>query len=188
MRRSAPIEDAFVVDMNERDGSTRETARPRPSARVVLLDADDRMLLVRAEWDDRSLWFTPGGRIEDGESPEQAARRELEEETGVDPRMLRWEGVVWLRDWTWYYAGGAVWYDSHEHFYLARLPVRGGNLAHPERVRQTPEEIATLREWRWWDLDALRAEAPPTSPACLLDILPALIEGGCPAEPLAIGE
>ncbi|RLT39165.1 MAG: NUDIX domain-containing protein [Chloroflexi bacterium] len=174
--------------MPDLDGRTRETALPRPAARVVLLDADDRVLLIRAEWDGRSLWFTPGGRIEPGESPEAAARRELREETGVDPAMLRWEGLAWLRDWTWRWVEGDTWYASHEHFFLARLPVRGGNLAHPERVQHTPEEILALREFRWWTLDDLRASSEPTSPACLLEVLPALIEDGCPAEPLAIGE
>ncbi len=102
--------------------------------------------------------------------------------------MLRWEGLAWLRDWTWRWVEGDTWLAIHEHFFLARLPVEGGNLLHPERVEDPPEELLTLREWRWWSLDELRAERPPTSPVALLDLLPALIEGGCPAEPLAIGE
>ncbi len=170
------------------DGRSRETAEPRPSARVLVLDADDRVLLIRSEWDGRSLWFVPGGRIEPGESPEVAARRELHEESGMEPGTLRWDGLAWLRDWTWHYAAGDRWYVSHEHFFLARLPVEGGNLLHPERVDHTPHEILTLREWRWWSLDELRAERPPTSPVALLDLLPALIEDGCPEAPIAIGE
>lgn len=78
--------------MPDPDGRTRVTAIPRPAARVVLLDTDDRVLLIRSKWDGRSLWFTPGGRIEEGESPEEAARRELHEETGIEPQMLLWEG------------------------------------------------------------------------------------------------
>ena len=170
------------------DGHTRETALPRPAARVVLLDADDRVLLIRAEWDGRSLWFTPGGRIETGESPEAAARRELHEETGLDARMLRWEGLAWLRDWTWHWVQGDTWYASHEHFYLARLPVRGGELPHEEHAAPTVEEVLALREARWWDVDDLRAEAPSTSPVTLATLLPALIAHGCPPAPLAVGE
>src|SRR3990172_13090321 len=137
-------------------GRSRETAIPRPAARAIVLDAEDRVLLIRAEWDGRSLWFTPGGRLDAGETPEAAARRELREETGLDPGMLRWEGVVWVRDWTWRWVEGDTWYASHEWFFLARLPVRGGNLAHPERVDHTAEEVLALREARWWDVEELR--------------------------------
>jgi 8-oxo-dGTP pyrophosphatase MutT (NUDIX family) len=55
-----------------------------PAARVLLLDAADRVLLLR--WIDPArglVWVTPGGRIDAGESPEQAARRELHEEVGI---------------------------------------------------------------------------------------------------------
>ena len=173
-------------DPSPLDGRSRETAVPRPSARVVLLDAENRVLLIRSEFDGRILWFTPGGGIEPGESPEEAAHRELREETGLDAAEVRWEGPCWLRDWTWHWEARHRWVASHEHFFLARFPGPGpalpnGNHAH------TQEEVLQLHEWRWWSLDELRAEAAPTSPACLLDVLPALIGGGCPAEPLPIG-
>ena len=169
-------------------GRSRESAIPRPAARAIVLDAEDRVLLIRAEWDGRSLWFTPGGRIEPGESPEAAARRELREETGLDAGMLRWEGLAWLRDWTWHWVAGDTWYASHEYFYLARLPVRGGPLPHDEHAAPTVEEVLALREARWWTVDALRAEAPSTSPVALATLLPALIAEGCPPTPLAVGE
>jgi len=168
------------------DGRTRETAVPRPSARVVVLDEADRILLVHSQWDGRSLWFTPGGRVEDGETPEDAARRELVEETGLDPATLRWEGVCWVRDHTWRSEQQARWIASHEHFYLARYPGAGPALPNGAH-HHSREEILALGQFRWWNLADLRAERPDTSPACLLEVLPALIEAGCPAEPLAIG-
>ena len=50
------------------------------SARVVVL-RDDSVLVVR-EPGDEHVHILPGGRLEEGESPEQAARREVIEETG----------------------------------------------------------------------------------------------------------
>lgn len=51
-----------------------------PSVGNAVLDGD-RLLLVRHIRDGR--WGTPGGAIEPGESPAEAAQRELREETGL---------------------------------------------------------------------------------------------------------
>ncbi|OHV08808.1 NUDIX hydrolase [Kushneria phosphatilytica] len=56
---------------------------PRPAA-LSVVTRDDRVLLVRRRHPpDAGLWGFPGGRIEWGERIEQAAVRELREETGV---------------------------------------------------------------------------------------------------------
>ena len=64
---------------------------PAPIAGVsVLVVNGDRVLLVlRARAPNRGLWALPGGRIEPGEGPEAAARRELAEESGVVVDGLR---------------------------------------------------------------------------------------------------
>ena len=49
--------------------------------------AESRVLLNRLEKDD--YWFLPGGRIITGESSEQAIRREIREELGIDCRIVR---------------------------------------------------------------------------------------------------
>lgn len=60
------------------------TLRIRRSARVIVLDPQGRALMFRFDVPGRRpFWVTAGGECEDGESFEDAARRELYEETGI---------------------------------------------------------------------------------------------------------
>jgi len=59
--------------------------------RVVLSDRDGRLLLLQRSAADHGfpgLWEFPGGGVDPGESPEQAAARELREEVGLEPPAL----------------------------------------------------------------------------------------------------
>ncbi|MDG9711750.1 NUDIX hydrolase [Streptomyces sp. DH10] len=67
------------------------------AACVLLLDAEDRMLLLRyAEGQPGAgLWGLPGGMLDHGEDPLGAACRELHEETGIvldrEPRFIGYD-------------------------------------------------------------------------------------------------
>ncbi len=65
---------------------------PIPAATAIVTDESGKMLLIlRSREPGRGRWALPGGFIEMGESPADAARRELEEECGVrasDPSLV----------------------------------------------------------------------------------------------------
>jgi ADP-ribose pyrophosphatase len=65
--------------------ATREVVRHRGSAACLAVHGDGRVVLVRQYRHPvaAEVWEVPAGRLDAGETPEEAARRELEEEVGL---------------------------------------------------------------------------------------------------------
>lgn len=55
--------------------------------RAIVLDENNRMLLVKQHHDNKDIWMVPGGSIEEGEGIRQAAAREIMEETGLEIKV-----------------------------------------------------------------------------------------------------
>ena len=62
----------------------------------MLLNSDDRVFVAQRLDRSRSAWQMPQGGIEDGETPRQAALRELEEEIGTNKAEILAESAQWL--------------------------------------------------------------------------------------------
>ena len=67
---------------------------PKPVAAAIPVDDDGRVILLRRGFDPgRGLWTFPGGFVDLGESVAQAARRETQEELGIDVNLGALVGV-----------------------------------------------------------------------------------------------
>lgn len=61
----------------------------RPGAGVMLINAYSQVFVGQRIDSQADAWQMPQGGIDDGETPEEAALRELEEETGIKPDLVR---------------------------------------------------------------------------------------------------
>lgn len=90
----------------------RSIVRHPGSAVMIAVDEKDRVLLVKqfrlpAE---RELWEVPAGRLDPGESPLKAAKRELREETGFKAKK-------WIKLSSFWASPGYI--DEKMHLFLA---------------------------------------------------------------------
>ncbi|XRQ10309.1 NUDIX domain-containing protein [Actinomadura welshii] len=76
-------------------------ARARAAAGVLFLDDQGRIMLVESTY--KTYLDVPGGYVEQGETPHQAAAREVTEELGIRPAI----GRLLLTDWAPHEAEGA---------------------------------------------------------------------------------
>ena len=68
---------------------------PIPATCSVLIDDNEQILLVKRNIEPKiGMWCLPGGFMELDESPEEAALRELKEETGLDGQIEQLLGVT----------------------------------------------------------------------------------------------
>ena len=152
----------------------------RPTARVLLVDDHDRVLLFRGQDPTNSnvrFWFPPGGGIEPGETPEEAARREVLEETGLANLLLG--PHIWNRRHVVVFNG--THFDIREVWFFARV------LAFEiDTSGFTELERRTVPEHRWWTQRELESTTEFLTPRELAPLLQDLLLNGLPKNPVTV--
>jgi len=153
----------------------------RSAVRALIIDEHDHVLLVRFEFPDASAWALPGGGLEDGESPEEGLRRELQEELGF----------------TGYELGPHIWnrlhvipiintdYDGQRDLiHIVRTPRFD---PHPT-IGWDAMRAEHVHEMRWWSLGEIESAADLRfAPRKLAELFGHLLANGTPDEPIETG-
>ncbi|MCX9148223.1 NUDIX hydrolase [Erythrobacter sp. WG] len=133
--------------------------RLRRAARIIVLDAETRALMFRFDVPDRPpFWVTAGGECDPGESFEDAARRELFEETGIaaapGPQIARMTPEFVTVE------GEPV--QADERFFLVRVAE-----ARVDTAGHTELEQRVMTQHRWFTLDELESWPEAVFPEAL---------------------
>ena len=151
---------------------TRDRDQYRPCAGIMLVNGDGLVFVGRRIDQKVEAWQLPQGGIDDGEDGEQAALRELTEETGIAPDKVT---LLAEAPGEFFYdlppdLVGKVWKGKYRgqrmRWFLLRFD---GSVADIDLNTHHPEFDA----WRWVDADTLHALAVPFKRALYADVLAA---------------
>ena len=141
--------------------------RKRPSSRLIVLNPDNRVLLFHFVFNEGALagqafWATPGGALGHGESYQDAARRELFEETGIvaeiGEEIAQREAVFVTPD--------SERVTADERYFLVLVANDAIN-----QDGQDPLEADSMKEYRWWPLSELQRTLEAVYPEDIVQLI-----------------
>ena len=132
-----------------------------PVSVLVIIHTRDRQVLLLERADHAGYWQSVTGSLNHGETPSQAAAREVREETGLD--ASRYELTDWhirndyeiYEEWRWRYAPQVT--HNTEHVFGLLMP-------EPVPVLLAPREHLRF-DWLPWQLAAGKVFSPSNAEA-----------------------
>lgn len=154
----------------------------RKSSRAIVLNEENQIFLFKYKFDyiaeDKAIWITPGGGLEEGESFEDALKRELFEELGVQiigncPEVYYRNPIYTLK------SGEKV--QSVEKFFLVALDDEAFSF-----VYWTESEKKRMRAGKWWSVEEIEQSGEEFFSKDILRIIAELSGGKLPGGPQEI--
>jgi len=147
---------------------TRARAQQETSAGGVVYRKDDASPLFLLIRDSYQNWGFPKGHVESGERAEDAALREVREETGIDEVAIR--GVIDTIDWYFRFRGRLI----HKvcHFYLMET----------SQAITSPQHAEGITACQWVDYGAARTAISYANARQLLLRAQEMVAGSAPLD------
>jgi ADP-ribose pyrophosphatase YjhB (NUDIX family) len=157
----------------------------RTAARLVVVDATGRILLLHVQDLTNpkagAVWELPGGGMEADETFNDAALREVREETGIEVPADCIEAPRWRRQIEYVYRG--VCRLQRELIAVVRISDSSPGTYGSLRVGTEKEDII---EARWWPIEQIMTSSERFYPRSLRELLPRVLAGESCEEPLEI--
>lgn len=150
--------------------SDKTHVKHRETARVLIFNEKKQIFMLKTHFDPEvglpPRWLIPGGGIDAGEKPLEAARRELFEETGLKIDSERLGEPVLVTSGRW------DWADGHNyHTYTDTIFELQVEHFEPDTSGFTADEHRDILETKWWNVSELIASQESIGPHELVNYL-----------------
>jgi GrpB-like predicted nucleotidyltransferase (UPF0157 family)/8-oxo-dGTP pyrophosphatase MutT (NUDIX family) len=146
-------------------GNAAKTSPARRSARVLLMNGRQQVLLIQFVVERQGLpftfWATPGGGVENDETDVDAARRELREELNLDVDLT---GPVHTHSANFEHEGKMV--SNTDIFFVGE-----SHVSLPELKSATEAERTAMKALRWWSVTEIEETGEVIFPSDLGEVI-----------------
>ncbi len=153
----------------------------RKSSRAIVLNKQNQIFLFRYTFDffaeEDSIWITPGGGLDEGESFEEALKRELFEELGIELSGSDSTPQIYYRFPLYELKNGEI-VQSEERFYLVYC-----DDVEFSYTGWTESENKRMTAGKWWSVEEIRESEEKFFSKDIIKLLERLSKGEISKEP-----